>query len=77
MTEMWIVVGLCAVLGVPFTLWWWKIADRWADAEHKRFKPKPKPKGNAVVVKLPPLRTTDEVVLDRSSDSAGRGAGSV
>lgn len=51
MTEMWIVVGLCAVLGVPFTLWWWKIADRWADAEHKRFKPKPKPKGNAVVVR--------------------------
>jgi|GEM_PF-1298478 len=22
------------------TVAWWRIADRWADAEHKRFKPK-------------------------------------
>jgi cytoskeletal protein RodZ len=37
---MWIVGGLVAVIGIPFTLWWWKIADKWADAEKRRFKPK-------------------------------------
>jgi hypothetical protein len=35
---------ICAVLalglGIPFTLMWWKEADKWADAEHKRFKVK-------------------------------------
>lgn len=31
------IIILCAVLGVPATLAWWKVADRWADAEHKRF----------------------------------------
>lgn len=29
-----------AVLGPVFTLLWWKMADKWADAEHRRFKPK-------------------------------------
>lgn len=24
--------------GVIFTLWWWRLADRWASAEHRRFK---------------------------------------
>jgi hypothetical protein len=36
-----VIMVLVVVLGVPFTLWWWKIADRWASDEHKRFKPKP------------------------------------
>lgn len=40
MTELIIVLVLIFVIGIPFTLWWWKMADRWADAEHKRFKPK-------------------------------------
>lgn len=35
-----IVLILIFVVGVPFTLWWWKMADRWADTEHKRFKPR-------------------------------------
>lgn len=35
-----IVLVLIFAVGIPFTLWWWKMADRWADAEHKRFKPK-------------------------------------
>lgn len=26
------------VLGVPFVLVWWRLADNWADDEHKRFK---------------------------------------
>ena len=26
------------VFGVPFVLIWWRLADNWADDEHKRFK---------------------------------------
>lgn len=37
---MWIIIGLVVVIGIPFTLWWWKLADKWADREHKRFKVK-------------------------------------
>lgn len=37
---MWVVGALVAIIGIPFTLWWWKIADKWADAEKRRFKPK-------------------------------------
>ena len=33
---IWAIVVL--VLGIPFVLVWWKLADRWADDEHKRFK---------------------------------------
>ncbi len=48
----WIITALIAVLGVPFTLWWWKVGDQWADAEHKRFKPKePEPVDKVVVKK--------------------------
>lgn len=35
---LWGVVAL--ILGTPFVLIWWKVADRWADDEHKRFKVK-------------------------------------
>lgn len=46
---------LCVVIGVPMVLLWWRDADKWADAEHKRFKPKPQRKpDNVVVVTLPP-----------------------
>jgi len=37
------------VLGVPFVLVWWRIADRWADDEHKRFKAKHTGPGPTVV----------------------------
>ncbi|MBI1190132.1 MAG: hypothetical protein GC200_05550 [Tepidisphaera sp.] len=37
---VWFIMALIVIFGIPFTLWWWKIADQWADAEHKRFKPK-------------------------------------
>ncbi len=47
----WIITALIAVLGVPFTLWWWKVGDQWADAEHKRFKPKETEPVDKVVVK--------------------------
>ena len=29
------VVG-CIVIGVPFTLWYWKQADKWAESERQR-----------------------------------------
>jgi hypothetical protein len=38
---MWACLILVAVLGPLFTLWWWKIGDKWADAEHRRFQDKP------------------------------------
>jgi len=33
----WGVVLIVVVGALVFTLAWWKIADRWADSEHKRF----------------------------------------
>ncbi len=33
----WGVVLVILVGALIFTLAWWKIADRWADSEHKRF----------------------------------------
>jgi hypothetical protein len=35
---MWISIALTGILGVPFVLLWWRLADQWADSEHKRFK---------------------------------------
>ena len=49
-----IVLVLIFVIGIPFTLWWWKMADRWADAEHKRFKSKSGPPVDRVVIKTTP-----------------------
>ncbi|MBK7403112.1 MAG: hypothetical protein IPJ41_00415 [Phycisphaerales bacterium] len=40
---------LVILLGVPFVLIWWRIADRWADDKHKRFAP-PKDAGPAPTV---------------------------
>ena len=40
MTLLWIIVALVIFLGIPFTLYWWKQADKWEAAEHKRFKVK-------------------------------------
>lgn len=56
MSAMWIVIIATAILGPIFTLLWWKQADRWADAEHKRFKPKVDPDAGAtrVVIRRPP-----------------------
>ncbi len=43
------VIVLILVGGTAFTLWWWRIADRWADSEHKRFKVKQDPRERVVV----------------------------
>lgn len=51
MAAMWTVMALVVVIGIPFTLWWWKLADRWADSEHKRFKDKPDTREKIVVKK--------------------------
>lgn len=32
------VILIVLVGGIVFTLWWWKLADRWANAEHRRFR---------------------------------------
>ena len=37
------IIVLCVLIGVPGTLLWWRIADKWADSEHKRFPEKPTP----------------------------------
>ena len=46
---MWAIGALCVIIGVPFTLWWWKQADKWADAERKRLKVKPDTRERIVV----------------------------
>jgi hypothetical protein len=33
----WAVIIAVVIGALVFTLAWWKIADRWADHEHKRF----------------------------------------
>ncbi|MCL4740781.1 MAG: hypothetical protein KJZ54_01105 [Phycisphaerales bacterium] len=47
MTEIIVTTVVVAVLGVPFILLWWKIADQWADEEHKRFGRTKAPEGPA------------------------------
>lgn len=51
MTLMWIIMALVVLLGVPFTLWWWKQADKWANTENRRFKVKPDTRERIVVKK--------------------------
>lgn len=51
-TLMWLLMGATVFIGIPFTLWWWKQADKWADAEHKRFKP-PEDTRERIVVRGP------------------------
>ena len=37
---MWVSVALSAIIGVPFTLWYWKRIDKGAPPEERRFKEK-------------------------------------
>jgi len=53
MTEMIVICVLVVVVGIPFTLWWWKLADRWADAEHKRFATTTTDVREKIVVRTP------------------------
>ncbi len=46
-----VVLALVAPVGIGFVLLWWKQADKWADAEHKRFKTKDRIDVPQVVVK--------------------------
>lgn len=53
-TWEWIVIVVILVGAVVFTLAWWKIADKWADQEHKRFGPsKPGAPTDRVVIRMP------------------------
>lgn len=49
----WVVIALILLLGVPFTLWWWKEADKWADKEHRRFRTKKEEPHERIVVRNP------------------------
>ncbi len=51
-TLMWLLMAATVLVGIPFTLWWWKQADKWADAEHKRFKA-PEDTRERIVVRTP------------------------
>ncbi|MBX3388338.1 MAG: hypothetical protein KF691_02655 [Phycisphaeraceae bacterium] len=51
MSAMWVIMIGTAILGPLFVLWWWKFADNWADAEHKRFKGKTNGPTERVVVR--------------------------
>jgi len=44
-------MALVVLLGIPFTILWWKQADRWADKEHRRFREKPPEPAEKVVVR--------------------------
>lgn len=37
---MWVSVALSAIVGVPFTLWYWKRIDKGAPPNERRFKDK-------------------------------------
>lgn len=57
-TIMWVSLAACALLGVPFILIWWKEMDKWADDEHKRFKPIDAEEQERIVVKTSPKPTS-------------------
>lgn len=40
-TEIIVISSVIGVLTVIGTIAWWKLADRWVDEEHKRFRAKP------------------------------------
>lgn len=51
---MWTCIALTVLLGVPFILLWWRDMDKWANDEHKRFKPsKPELPARTLVVAWP------------------------
>jgi hypothetical protein len=59
-TVMWVCIVLGVVLGIPFTLLWWRDMDKWADADSKKFKPKePKPTGPKVVIRMGDSKQSD------------------
>lgn len=60
MALMWTLIVLVLVLGIPFTLWWWKQADKWYDAEHKRFKVKEDTRERVVVKGEPGAKPVEQ-----------------
>lgn len=53
-TWEWVVIIVILVGAVVFTLAWWRIADKWADKEHKRFgSPKATDPADRVVIRMP------------------------
>ena len=51
-TRWMLILGLTAfftLVGIPFCLWWWRMADKWADEEKRRFKAKADERERVVV----------------------------
>ena len=59
---MWISIALTGILGVPFVLLWWRLADQWADSEHKRFKVDRDTRERVVIKNVSTGETTDPKV---------------
>ena len=61
MSLVWWLVIIVGVLGVPFTLWWWWIADSWVDPKLQRFNHGPRKRNteNQVVVSTKDLMSGD------------------
>lgn len=71
MLPIWITTGLVVVLGIPFLLWWWRDADRWLKAEHRRFTPKFDPREKIVVKNFTPTETGTQPPSDSSKSPEG------
>lgn len=52
-TWEWVVIIVILVGAVVFTLAWWKIADKWADKEHRRFGGSKSDPADQIVIKFP------------------------
>ncbi len=57
------------VVGIPFMLIWWKIADTWADSEHKRFKSREHKGPEPQVVSRSAVETTGDEGTKKSDNS--------
>ena len=42
-TLQWVVAGIVLIGATAFVLVWWRIGDRWADEEHRKFPQKRSP----------------------------------
>jgi hypothetical protein len=49
MNPIWVFSILAVGLGVPFTLWWWYLADKRVDAKERRFRARPDTRERVVV----------------------------
>ena len=63
------ITAVTFVIGVPFLLWWWKLADLWVSADHKRFHPKQKDDAPRVVVRTQMGETVHTIAASKPATS--------